>query len=231
MKQLFTMTMGVVIIFLTACNNGSQTKSQPTTSDTTVIPETLTGNKPYDYRFPGAFEKTREMVREEFRTGKVHDSVFLSFPLHLNFAKDYIQAFPQGFAAHAIARSGTSGGTAAPQSLAQAAQALNADQMGTFFDFNDTTLQAFVDLYKAKKIDGIRVYMAKYTNNRLDVRNAGLSRFTVILVGTKDSSGIPVDQFIRSKLNPDLMVSIQDYTNPCTPSPCPATKGALLLKP
>ena len=224
------MAMGVVIISLAACNNGSQTSGQPTKSDTTVVPETLTGNKSYDYRFPGAFEKTRETVREEVRTGKRTDSSLLSAPLQLSFAREYVQAFPQGFSSRMSGTNGTNGPSGGPATIQSAAQSLNADQMAPFFDFNDTTLQAFVDLYKAKKIDGIRVYMAKYTGNRLDFRNAGLSRYTVILVGTKDSSGIPVDQFIKSARNPDLTESVEDYTNPCTPSPCPATKGALLLQ-
>jgi hypothetical protein len=224
MKQLFTMALGIVIIFLAACNNGSQTSGQQTKSDTTVIPENLTGEKSYDHRFPGAFEKTRETVREEFRIKRRPDTSLLSAPLQLTFAREYVQAFPQGFTS--LAR-GTTGGTATPLN---AVQSLNTQQMGTFFDFNDTTLEALLDLYKAKQIDGIRVYMAKYTGDRYDFRNAGLSRYTVILVGTKETDGIPVDQFIRSAINPDLMKSVQDYTNPCTPSPCPAGKGALLLQ-
>lgn len=199
--------ISIVVIFLAACNQGSQTASQ-TKTDTTVGPEKLAGEKKYDQRFPGIFENIRETNRKLFLDGKRPDTAFMSSPLHLFFAKEYVQNFSKN-------KPLVSGG---------------AEAMSPYFDFNDTTLQAFSDLYKAGKIDGIRVYMAKYTGNELDFRNAGLTRYTVIMVGTKDSSGIPVDQFIPSDKNPDLMVSVQDYTNPCTPSPCPTLVGAKLLR-
>ena len=95
------------------------------------------------------------------------------------------------------------------------------------FSFDSVTLGAFASLYCQGKIDGVRAYWAKYDYNADDERARNVKHYTLVLVGTKayDSAGRTFyrDTLIRGLKRDNIYVSLQDYSNPCRPSPCPGS--------
>jgi hypothetical protein len=93
------------------------------------------------------------------------------------------------------------------------------------FHFDENTLGTFSALFCQNKIDGFRVYLAKYNPTEPnDAANRGKSNYTVILVGTKrvmSPQGQPNYQDVKipvtTALIPGTYLSIQDYSNPCRP--------------
>jgi hypothetical protein len=96
------------------------------------------------------------------------------------------------------------------------------DDYCTSFAFDSTTLGTFASLFCKGKIDGFRIYLAKYRNRKDDPYARNKKHFTVILVGTKVNTGLKdyQDILVPSSSQPNAYLSLQDYSNPCKPI-CP----------
>lgn len=129
-----------------------------------------------------------------------------SHPIQLKLAKGYIHEF---------------------QDSSSAKDVRNAmgDDFCPSFAFDERTLGAFASLYSKGQIDGFRLYLAKYNKDKSDMECRDQTHYTLILVGTKryDSASTAWyrDTLIPTSKGADTYTDLDDYSNPCRPSPCP----------
>ncbi len=159
-------------------------------------------------------DATKDSLLSRFVTAKIEkfnvlNKASLSQPVELKFAKELTKNFRASALASAMKKEDVTIGN--PE--------------GLYFKhmfFDESTLATFADLYKNKKIDGLRIYLGKYNNAIQPYGN----NYTFILVGTKaaiDSTKQTIEHIDVTSIlsaNNTTILSIQNFGDPCPPRRC-----------